>query len=111
MSTPTCRSLPGYEKVKVLGARIVILPVPIEEATASGLIIVQDHKEPKYEGTVVVSGPGARLETGVQMPMELDPGMKIIYSRMAGVPLTFDINGEQQELLVMNERDVIAIIE
>lgn len=97
----------GYQGIKVLGARIVVKIEEESDKTASGLFIVQDHKEPKFEGEVVATGGGARLENGNTMPMDVAVGDRIIYSRMAGVPVTY--NGEK--LLVINERDVIAIIE
>lgn len=97
--------LPGYENIKVIGARVVIR-IDKEEEKPSGLLIISSHKEPKFEGKVVAVGTGSRLENGTQMPMEITPGDQVIYSRMAGVPV--NLNGE--ELLVINERDVIAII-
>lgn len=97
---------PGYEGIKVLGARIV---VKVEEETnvrASGLIVMSDAVEPKFQGIVVATGDGARLDDGTRMPMDISVGDNAIYSRMAGVPLSID--GEN--LLVINERDVIAVI-
>jgi len=103
--------MPGYEGIKVTGARVVIdMDQDEENVTASGLIIVGDSgKEPKFEGTIVVAGPGTRLDNGVQMPMEVKAGDRVVYSRMAGVPLS--VGGDKTNLLVINERDVIAIIE
>lgn len=106
-----CKHLPGYEGITVLGARLVVKQTPPEEVTKSGIIIAHNAQEPKYEGTVVVAGPGARLETGVQMPMEVEIGQKVIYSRLAGVPIEVEVNGKVEQLLVINERDIIAIIE
>lgn len=103
--------LPGYEHLKVTGARVLIKQVPVEETTASGIVLTSTAQEPKFEGTIVVAGPGNRLETGVQMPMEVKAGDKIIYSRMAGVPIDVEVDGENVQLLVMNERDIIAVIE
>ncbi|MNO93918.1 10 kDa chaperonin [compost metagenome] len=103
--------LPGYEHLKVTGARVLIKQVPVEDTTASGIVLMPSATEPKFEGTIVVAGPGNRLETGVQMPMEVKAGDKIIYSRMAGVPIEVEVGGEEVQLLVMNERDIIAVIE
>lgn len=99
--------LPGYEGIKVLGARLVIKLEADDNKTESGLIIVQDNKEPKFEGQVVATGNGARLETGVHMPMEVNVGDNVIYSRMAGVPIKY----KGEDFLVINERDIIAVID
>lgn len=98
--------LEGYEGIRVLGARVVV-KLEMEEETPSGIVLPTNAKEPKYEGIVVATGDGARLENGLLMPMDVKPGDRVIYSRLAGVPITY--NGE--ELLVINERDIIAIID
>lgn len=100
-------ALAGYEKIKVLGARVVIKLEKEDDKTESGIILAPDNKEPKFEGVVVSTGDGVRLENGVKMPMDIAPGDRVIYSRMAGVP----INYEGEDFLVINERDVIAVIE
>ncbi len=100
------QALEGYEAISVLGARVVIKMEEEDNKTDSGLIIVSDHTEPKYQGLVVATGDGVRLETGVKMPMDVKPGDFVIYSRMAGVPIEY----KEEKLLVINERDVIAII-
>lgn len=101
------QTAPGYEGIKVLGARIVVKVEEESNKTASGLIIMRDTQEPKYEGEVVGVGGGARLENGNTMPMDVAVGDRVIYSAMAGVPVNY--NGEN--LLVINERDVVAVIE
>lgn len=100
------KALEGYEKIKVLGARLVLKPTPIEEATASGLIIGHSAQEPKYEGTVVAVGPGARLDKGGLQPMDCNPGDRVIYSRLAGVPIKL----HDEDLLIINEKDIIGIL-
>lgn len=96
----------GYKGLKVIGARLVVKLDEESNVTQSGIVIVQDTKEPKYEGTVVAVGTGARLENGTKMPMEVNVGDRIIYSRMAGIP----VEHEGEKLLIINERDVSAIL-
>lgn len=97
--------LNGYEGIKVLGARVVIKLQNPEEKTPSGIILVPGTEEPKFEGLVVAVGPGARNNKGETMPMDVNPGDWVIYSRMAGVP----IEHKGEKFLIINERDVIAI--
>lgn len=97
----------GYEGLKVLGARAVVKLEEAENTTASGIIIATTEKDPKFEGEVVATGEGQRLENGTYFPMEIAPGDRVIYSRMAGVPVSY----KGENLLVINERDVIAVIE
>lgn len=92
--------------IRVLGSRIVV-EVEADDKPKSSLIIVADNKEPKCEGKVVAVGKGTRLVDGTLIPVDVELGDHVIYSRMAGVPLQY----EGQELLVINERDVIGIVD
>lgn len=97
----------GYEGLKVLGARAVIKLEEADNTTASGIIITTQEQDPKYEGEVVGVGEGQRLENGTYFPMEVEPGDRVIYSRMAGVPVSY----KGENFLVINERDIIAVVE
>lgn len=92
--------------IRVLGSRIVVA-VEADDKPKSSLIIVQDNKEPKCEGKVVSVGKGTRLQDGTLIPVDVAVGDHVLYSRMAGVPLKY----ENQEFLVINERDVIGIVD
>ncbi|ABS83602.1 GroES [Bacillus phage 0305phi8-36] len=98
--------LDGYEGIQVLGARAVIKLEKESDTTASGIILPTGDKDPKFEGVVVAIGDGQRKPDGGRIPMDVEPGQRVIYSRMAGVPVSLD--GE--EFLVINERDIIAVI-
>lgn len=99
------KHLEGYGDIKVLGARVII-KIENEDTTKSGIILTNPDADPKFEGKVVATGTGARNNQGMLMPMDVEPGDHVIYSRMAGVPLKH----KDEDLLVINERDVIAII-
>lgn len=92
--------------IRVLGSRLVVEVHPQDKPKTS-LTIVQDNKEPKSEGTVLAVGKGTRLQDGSLIPVDVQVGDHVIYSRMAGVPLRY----EGKELLVINERDIIGIVE
>lgn len=94
----------NYQGIRVLGARVVIKLEDEGKKTPSGIILTQSP-EPKYEGLVVAIGPGARNNQGQTMPMDVQPGDWVIYSRMAGVPVEY----KGEKFLIINERDVIAI--
>lgn len=97
----------GYEGLKVLGARAVVKLEKAENTTPGGIIISTQEQDPKFEGEVVGTGEGQRLENGTYFPMEVKPGDRVIYSRMAGVPVSY----KGEDLLVINERDIIAVVE
>ncbi len=59
------------------------------------------------EGEVVAVGPGARNERGEIVPLDVKAGDRILFGKWSGTEVKLD--GE--ELLIMKESDVMAIIE
>ncbi|MHB1420221.1 MAG: co-chaperone GroES [Bacillota bacterium] len=93
--------------VKPLGDKVVIQVLASEEKTKSGIVLPDNAKEKPQEGKVVAVGNGRILENGEKVPMEVSVGDKVIYSKYAGTEVKFD--GE--EFLILNERDILAVVE
>lgn len=93
--------------VKPLGDRILIKPLAAEEKTASGIVIPDTVKEKPQHGEVLAVGTGKMLENGQKVALEVKAGDKVIYAKYAGNEIK--VNGE--ECMILNERDVLAIIE
>jgi chaperonin GroES len=64
-------------------------------------------KEKPEQGEVVAVGPGKILDNGSRSAMEVKVGDKIIFKKYS--PDEFKIDG--QEVLVLSQADVIAILE
>ncbi len=94
-------------KVKPLADRVLIKAKEVEETRRGGIIIPDTAKEKPQEGTIISVGPGKLDENGKLIPMTLKQGDRIIFSKYAGTEITID--GE--ELLIMRESDILAIIE
>jgi chaperonin GroES len=95
-------------KLKPLDDRIVVKPNEAETQTASGLVIPDTAKEKPQQGTVLAVGPGKRAETsGELIPVGIEEGQTVLYSKYGGTEVTV----EGDELLVLNARDVLAIVE
>jgi chaperonin GroES len=93
--------------LKPLEDRIVVRPNEAETQTASGLVIPDTAKEKPQQGKVLAVGPGKRSETsGELVPVDINEGDTVLYSKYGGTEVTVD--GE--ELLVLNSRDVLAIV-
>ncbi len=90
-------------KVLPLSDRVVIKPLDAEEMTASGLYLPDQAKERPHRGTVVAVGPGL-VEDGTRVPMQVEVGDEVVYSRYGGTEVTVD--GE--ELVILRESDVLA---
>ncbi len=93
--------------IKPLEDRIVVRPLEAEQTTASGLVIPDTAKEKPQEGQVVAVGPGRVGDSGERLPVDVSEGDVVIYSKFGGTEVK--VGGD--ELLVLNARDVLAVIE
>jgi chaperonin GroES len=95
-------------KLHPLDDRIVVRPSESEETTASGLVIPDTAKEKPQQGEVLAVGPGRRSDTtGELIPLDVNTGDKVVYSKYGGTEITID--GE--DLLILSSRDVLAKVE
>ena len=93
--------------IKPLEDRIVVQPLAAEQTTASGLVIPDTAKEKPQEGTVLAVGPGRVDDKGNRIPVDVNEGDLVIFSKYGGTEVKY--NGE--ECLVLPARDVLAVIE
>lgn len=81
--------------------RVVIKRLPAEEVTAGGIIIPDTAKEKPQQGEVIAVGKGKK-----DYAMTVKKGDRVLFGKYAGQELHLD--GE--DLLVMREEDILAII-
>ncbi len=93
-------------KVKPLGDRVLIQPEDRETTTASGLVLPDTAKEKPQEGTVLAVGSGRVNDEGKTIALEIKEGDKVLYAKYAGTELRLD----DEDYLIVSERDVLAII-
>ena len=86
--------------------RLVVRPSESEETTASGLVIPDTAKEKPQQGEVLAVGAGRRGDNGDLIPMDVSVGDVVVYSKYGGTEIAS--NGE--DLLILNARDVLAIV-
>lgn len=92
--------------IKPLEDRILVRPLEAEQTTASGLVIPDTAKEKPSEGEVVATGPGRFDDKGERIPMDINVGERVLYSKYGGTELSY--GGE--DYLVLNARDVLAVL-
>ncbi|MEY4434762.1 MAG: hypothetical protein RIR16_802 [Actinomycetota bacterium] len=92
--------------IKPLEDRIVVRPVEAEQVTASGLVIPDTAKERPQEAEVIAVGPGRVDDAGKRIPVDVNVGDKVIFSKYGGTELKYD--GE--EYLILSARDVLAVV-
>lgn len=81
--------------------RVIVKPAAAETKTAGGIIIPDTAKEKPQRGSIIAAGPGKKDE-----PMTVKPGDTVLYSKYAGT----EINLDGEELLIMRESDILAIV-
>lgn len=109
MAVATKKKAAKKSKVKLqpLGDRIVVERDQVEEVTAGGLVLPGGAAEKPLRGTVVSVGEGKLLADGSRGALQLKPGDRVIFTSYA--PNEIKLNDE--ELLLMREEDVLAVIE
>ncbi len=95
-------------KLKPTSDHIVVKAIEEEITSKSGIVIPETaNKERPMKGEVIAVGPGKMLENGSVKKMEIKKGDKVLFTKYG--PTEVKVDGE--ELLVLNESDVLAIIE
>ncbi|MCM8758053.1 MAG: co-chaperone GroES [Candidatus Omnitrophica bacterium] len=93
--------------IQPLGDRVVIKPLEAEEKTKGGIVLPDTAKEKPQEGKVVAVGKGRLKEDGTLLPLEVKVGDRVLYSKYSGTEIT---TKEGEELLIIKEEDILAII-
>lgn len=93
--------------IQPLGDRVVIKPLEAENKTKGGIVIPDTAKEKPQEGKVMAVGKGKVLENGAVQPLEVKVGDKVLYGKYSGNEIT---TKDGEELLIMREEDILAII-
>ena len=94
-------------KLRPLHDRVIIKRLEAETKSAGGIVIPDSATEKPIKGEVVAVGAGKILEDGQVRALAVKAGDKVLFGKYSGTEVKVD--GE--ELLVMREEDLVAIIE
>jgi chaperonin GroES len=94
-------------KIKPLHDRVLVRRLEQEEKTAGGIIIPDTAKEKPQQGEVLAIGSGARDDSGKIVPLDVKVGDVVLFAKWGGT----EVKVEGEDLLVMKESDIIAIVE
>jgi chaperonin GroES len=93
--------------IRPLHDRVVIRRTEEERTSPGGIVIPDSAAEKPIKGEVVAVGKGKVLDSGEVRALDLKTGDKVLFGKYSGTEVKVD--GE--ELLVMREDDVMAVIE
>jgi chaperonin GroES len=94
-------------KIRPLHDRVIVKRLEEEKKSAGGIIIPDAAAEKPVQGVVKAVGKGKILESGEVRPLDLKVGDKVLFGKYSGTEVKVD--GE--DVLVMREEDVMAVIE
>lgn len=94
-------------KIRPLHDRVIIKRMEEERTSPGGIVIPDSAAEKPIRGEVVAVGKGKILESGEVRALDLKVGDKVMFGKYSGTEVKVD--GE--DLLVMREEDVMAVIE
>lgn len=110
MSTATAKSKKtprGNVRLQPLGDRVVVEREEAEERTAGGIVLPDSAKNKPARGKVISVGDGRLLDNGQRNQIQVRVGDRVLFSSYAGEQ--FKIG--DQELLLMREDDILAVLE
>lgn len=94
-------------KIRPVGDRVVVRPAEKEEVTKSGIVIPDTVKEKPQEGTIIAIGSGKINDKGDRTPLEVKEGDRVLFAKYGGTEFKF----EGEDLLVLRESDILAILD
>ena len=94
-------------KIRPLHDRVIVKRLESESTSPGGIVIPDSAAEKPVQGKIVAVGKGKILEDGNVRPLDVKVGDKILFGKYSGTEVKVD--GE--DLLVMREEDVMAVIE
>ena len=93
--------------LRPLHDRILVRPAKAEEVTKGGITIPDTAKEKPMQGEIIAIGKGKIADDGKVTALDVKVGDKVLYGKYSGTEVSVD--GE--DLLMMRESDVFAVIE
>ena len=94
-------------KIRPLHDRVVIRRMEEETTSAGGIVIPDSATEKPAQGEIIAVGNGKITDSGEVRPLDVKVGDKVMFGKFSGTEVKID--GE--ELLVMREEDIVAVID
>jgi chaperonin GroES len=93
--------------IRPLHDRVIVRRMEEERTSAGGIVIPDTATEKPIQGEIIAVGNGKILENGETRPLDVKKGDKVLFGKYAGT----EVKVEGEELLVMREDDIVAVVE
>jgi chaperonin GroES len=94
-------------KVVPLGDKVAVRRLEADEATAGGIVLPEGARERPLEGRVLSVGDGRLMPDGTRISYQVQEGDRVLFSPYAGTEVAVD----EEEVLIMNEDEILAVLE
>jgi len=94
-------------KIRPLHDRVIVKRLEGDRASPGGIVIPDTAAEKPVQGKIVAVGKGRILENGQVRPCDVKVGDKILFGKYSGT----EVKLEGEELVVMREEDLMAVID
>ncbi len=94
-------------KLRPLHDRVIVRRKEEERTSPGGIVIPDTATEKPIRGEIIAAGNGKLLENGDIRPLDVKVGDQILFGKYSGT----EVKVEGEELLVMREDDIMAVIE
>jgi chaperonin GroES len=93
-------------KIVPLNDKLIVKRLESEEKTAGGIVLPDSAREKPRQGKVLSVGDGKLLPTGKRQAFTVKEGDRVLFSSWAGT----EVKIEGEELLIMTEDDILAVV-
>ena len=94
-------------KIRPLYDRVIVKRLEENRSSPGGIVIPDTAAEKPVQGRILAVGKGKILENGAVRPCDVKVGDKILFGKYTGT----EVKVEGDDLVVMREEDVMAVIE
>ncbi len=92
-------------KLVPLDEKVVVKPAEADDRTVGGILLPDNAQQRPQQGRVLSVGDGQRLTNGQRAQPQVNEGDRVLFQRYAGTSVVV----EGQELLILSERDILAV--
>ncbi|WP_017942807.1 MULTISPECIES: co-chaperone GroES [unclassified Thioalkalivibrio] len=93
--------------LRPLHDRVIVKRMEEERTTPGGIVIPDSAAEKPIRGEVLAVGNGKILDNGESRPLDVKAGDKVLFGKYSGT----EVKVEGEDVLVMREDDIMAVIE
>lgn len=94
-------------KIRPLGEKVLVKRLTAEDKTAGGIVLPDTAKEKPKRGIIQAVGDGKLLDSGKRSALQVKKGNEVLFSSYAGTEIKVD----NEEFLIMDEGDILAIVD